>query len=370
MKVPYLSFDAANEQVRAESLAAFEQFFDKKWFVLGQEVKAFEVAYAEYNQTTHCIGVANGLDGLIIALRVLGIGEGDEVLVASNSYIATVVSISDVGAKPVFVEPDERTYNIDPEKLEAAITPKTKAIMPVHLYGQPCEMDKIMAIAQKHNLRVIEDNAQGHGATFDGQVTGSFGDINATSFYPTKNLGALGDAGAMTTNDAALAAEAAKVRNYGFEKRYYCKYKGMNSRLDECQAALLNVKLKYMATWTAERQQIAKWYRTALADVPGIILPYNHPKANSVNHIFLIRTEQRDQLQSYLREHGVGTLIHYPVPPHLQEAYQDLGYQKGDFPIAEKLADTSLSLPVFIGMTREQVNYVAEQVKAFCLVRA
>lgn len=366
MKVPYLSFDKANEQIRAESIAAFTRFFDKKWFVLGQEVKDFEEQYALYSNTSHCVGVANGLDGLIIALKVLGIGIGDEVLVASNSYIATVISISNVGATPIFVEPDERTYNIDPEKLEAAITSKTKAIMPVHLYGQPCEMDKIMAIAKKHNLKVVEDNAQGHGATYDGQVTGSFGEINATSFYPTKNLGALGDAGAMTTNDATLAEEASKVRNYGFEKRYYCKYKGMNSRLDECQAAILNVKLKYMPEWTEERRKIAALYNEKLANIPGIILPYDLPKANSVKHIYLIRSAQRDALQAYLAANGVGTLIHYPVPPHLQEAYQDLGYRKGDFPIAEKLAHTSLSLPLFIGMTESQVDYVTHQIKAFC----
>lgn len=370
MKVPYLSFDKANEQIRAESLAAFTKFFDKKWFVLGQEVKTFEADYAAYSGTTHCVGVANGLDGLIIALKVLGIGEGDEVLVASNSYIATVISISNVGATPIFVEPDERTYNVDPDKLEAAITPRTKAIMPVHLYGQPCEMDKIMAIARKHNLKVVEDNAQGHGATYDGQVTGSFGDVNATSFYPTKNLGALGDAGALTTNNAELAKEASKVRNYGFEKRYYCQYKGMNSRLDECQAAMLNVKLKYMAEWTAERRKISAWYDEKLADIPGVILPYDLPKANSVNHIYLIRSEQRDELQAHLTEKDVGTLIHYPVPPHLQEAYQDLGYQKGDFPIAEKLANTSLSLPLFIGMTEKQVEYVANQIKVFCTAYA
>jgi dTDP-4-amino-4,6-dideoxygalactose transaminase len=370
MKVPYLSFDAVNEQLRSESIEAFTRFFDKKWFVLGQEVQAFESTYATYSNTKHCIGVANGLDALIISLKVLGIGKGDEVLVASNSYIATVISISNVGATPVFVEPDMRTYNIDPLKMEAAITPRTKAIMPVHLYGQPCEMDKIMAIAKKYDLKVIEDNAQGHSGRFNGQITGSFGHINATSFYPTKNLGALGDAGAITTDDDSLAEEASKVRNYGFDKRYYCKYKGMNSRLDECQAAMLNVKMNYLEEWTKERVKIANWYEERLKEVPGIILPYILPNATSVHHIYLIRSQQRNRLQSYLKDNGIGTLIHYPVPPHLQEAYQDMGYHKGDFPLAEELADTSLSLPLFIGMTEDQVDYVTETIKTFCAAYA
>lgn len=368
MKVPYLSFDKTNEQTRKESLSAFERFFDNKWFILGNEVKQFEQTFAHYCNSNHCIGVANGLDGLIISLKVLGIGSGDEVLVASNSYIATVISISNVGASPVFVEPDRRTYNLDPNKLEAAITPRTKAIMPVHLYGQPCEMDRIMEIADKYDLVVIEDNAQGHGGTFNGQITGSFGHCNATSFYPTKNLGALGDAGAITTNDSELAEKCSIIRNYGSSKRYYNTYKGMNSRLDECQAALLNVKMNYLDGWNKERQKIASWYDKNLKEIPGIILPYIHPKATSVFHIYLIRTHLRDELQRFLKEKGVGTLIHYPVPPHLQEAYGELGYQAGDFPIAEELAKTSLSLPLFVGMTEEQMNYVCEQIKAFCSV--
>jgi len=368
MQVPYLSFDKMNAQVRTESLAAFTRFFDKKWFVLGSEVAEFEKKYAAFSHAKYCIGVANGLDALTISLRVLGIGRGDEVLVASNSYIATVISISGAGATPVFVEPDIRTYNLDPEKLEAAITSNTKAIMPVHLYGQPCEMDRIMQIAEKYSLKVVEDNAQGHAGTFNNQITGSFGHVNATSFYPTKNLGAFGDAGAITTDDQALAEEAAKVRNYGFEKRYYCKYKGINSRLDECQAALLNIKLDYLKEWTAERQKIASWYNDRLKDIPGLILPYIHPGAKSVFHIYLIRTPKRDQLQTFLKQKGIGTLIHYPVPPHLQEAYRDLGFKKGDFPIAEELSETSLSLPLYIGMTEAEVDYVAEQIKSFCLV--
>jgi dTDP-4-amino-4,6-dideoxygalactose transaminase len=365
LQVPFLSFDAMNAAFREEAVSTFERFFDSKWYVLGEMTRQFEADYAAYNQTNHAVGISNGLDALQIALRVLGICEGDEVIVPSNTYIATALAVSYVGATPVFVEPNIETYNIDPQRIIAAITPKTKAIMPVHLYGQACEMDEIMAIAQKHNLYVIEDNAQAHGAAYNGRLTGSFGELNATSFYPSKNVGALGEAGAITTNDADLAKKVTVMRNYGSQQRYYNEIKGFNARIDELQAGLLSVKLQHIARWTAERQQIAAWYHELLADCQYITLPKTVAGATHVYHLFVIRSEHRDALQQHLQANGIGTVIHYPIPPHLQEAYRDLGFQKGDFPLAEAIANTVLSLPLFIGMSKEQVAYIANAVKEF-----
>jgi dTDP-4-amino-4,6-dideoxygalactose transaminase len=365
MNIPYLSFDATNEAFRSEAMATFEQFFDSKWYVLGNMTRQFEQDYAAYNQVHHAVGISNGLDALQIALRVLGVGVGDEVIVPSNTYIATALAVSYVGATPVFVEPRLDSYNIDPSRIESAITPRTKAIMPVHLYGQACEMDAIMAIAQKYNLYVVEDNAQAHGATFANRLTGTFGHLNATSFYPSKNLGALGEAGAITTNDATLADKTIVIRNYGSQQRYYNEIKGFNARIDELQAGLLSVKLKHMAAWTAERRQIAAWYQEALADCKHIILPKTVAGADHVYHIFAIRIAKRDALQQYLQANGVGTVIHYPIPPHMQQAYQELGFKKGDFPIAEEIANTILSLPLYIGLSKEGVAHVASLIKNF-----
>ena len=365
MNIPFLSFDATNDAFREEAFTTFSRFFDSKWYVLGEMTKQFEADYAAYNQVKHAVGVSNGLDALQIALRVLGIGEGDEVIVPSNTYIATALAVSYVGATPVFVEPDINTYNIDPRKVEAAISSRTKAIMPVHLYGQACSMDKIMAVAIKHNLLVVEDNAQAHGAAFNGVVTGGFGHANATSFYPSKNLGALGEAGAITTNDDEIAYRVRVMRNYGSQQRYYNEIKGFNARIDELQAGLLSTKLKHLAQWTAERRQIASWYMEELSDCPEIILPQIEDGATHVYHLFVVRTAQRDALQQHLQSTGIGTVIHYPVPPHLQQAYSDLEYGKGDFPIAEEIADTILSLPLYIGMTREQVVYVCKSIKSY-----
>lgn len=365
MKVPFLSFAPANKELKTEMLGAFEQFFDSAWYVLGNKVKEFEAHYAVFNKVNHCVGISNGLDALHIALLSLGIGEGDEVIVPSNTYIATVLAISYVGATPVFVEPDEATFNIDPAKIEAKVTSRTKAIMPVHLYGQCCAMEPIMQIAEKHQLFVVEDNAQSQGAAYKGKIAGSWGHINGTSFYPGKNLGALGDAGAVTTNDAALARKAAVLRNYGSEKKYYNEVIGHNMRLDECQAYFLDVKLPYLGEWTRQRQQIAHWYLEKLAGAGDITLPVTAPHATHVYHLFVVRTAQRDALQLHLSEQGIGTLIHYPIPPHLQEAYKSLGFGKGDFPIAERIADTCLSLPIWPGMTEETVDLVATSIKAF-----
>jgi len=363
--IPFVSFEAINRQIKPEIMPAFESFFDKGWYILGEEVNVFEKAYAAFNQTQHAIGISNGLDALHIALRTLEIGSGDEVIIPSNTYIATALAVSYAGATPVFVEPDAATYNINPEAIEAAITKHTKAIMPVHLYGQACNMTTIMAIAEKHGLHVIEDNAQAHRATWAGKITGSWGDINATSFYPGKNLGALGDAGALTTHSDALASKAAMLRNYGSQKKYYNEALGFNSRLDECQAAFLSIKLKYLMEWTQQRQAIAARYQAALSRIEAITVPYCHPDATHVYHLYVIRCAERKALQHALAEKGIGTLVHYPVPPHLQEAYQHLGYKKGAFPIAEELADTMLSLPLWPGMKEEQVDYVIAAINNF-----
>jgi dTDP-4-amino-4,6-dideoxygalactose transaminase len=365
MNIPFLSFEAVNKQIKSEILQSFEEFFDSNWYILGERVATFEKEYATFNQTNYAVGLSNGLDALHIALRTLGIGEGDEVIVPSNTYIATALAVSYVGATPVFVEPRLDTYNLDPLKIEASITNKTKAIMPVHLYGQACEMEAIMAIAKKYNLFVIEDNAQAQGASYKNRLTGSWGNINGTSFYPGKNLGALGDAGAVTTNDIVLGEKAKILRNYGSEKKYHNETIGYNMRLDECQAGFLSVKLNYLNEWTKQRQEIASWYDEALKGIDGLILPQMANHASHVYHLYVIRTKKREALQSHLNQNEIGTLIHYPIPPHLQKAYEYLGFKKGDFPIAEEIADTALSLPLWPGMSKDQIDIVAENIENF-----
>lgn len=364
-KIPFLNLAPQHSIIKNEMAQAFETVYDSNWFVMGQKVTAFEHDYASFNQTRYAIGVSNGLDALFLALRALEIGLGDEVIVASNSYIACVLAVSYVGATPIFVEPDRLTYTINPALIERAITTKTKAIMPVHLYGQACEMEAIMAIAKQYNLKVIEDNAQSHGATFNGKLTGSWGDANGTSFYPGKNLGALGDAGAVTTNSKAIAEKIQMLRNYGSKEKYYNEVIGNNMRLDEMQAAFLSVKLRYLKEWTNQRQQIAVWYDDALQGIDEIILPHTHIEATHCYHLYVIRATNRDALQNYLAERDIETLLHYPIPPHLQVAYHHLGYKKGDFPIAEELATTSLSLPIWPGMTKENCIQVAAAIKEF-----
>jgi dTDP-4-amino-4,6-dideoxygalactose transaminase len=365
MNIPFLSFSDTNDLIRQEMNEAFQRVFESKWYVLGQEVQAFEEAYAGYNQVAHCVGVSNGLDALSLSLKVLGVGMGDEVIVPSNTYIASLLAVTYVGARPVMVEPDTATMNIDPSKIEAAIGKRTKAIMPVHLYGQCCEMDIIMQVASKNNLFVVEDNAQSQGSFYNGQMAGSFGHINGTSFYPGKNLGALGDAGAVTTNNSELSDKVKVLRNYGSRKKYYNEELGYNMRLDELQAAFLSVKLAYLEKWTAERQQIAKWYDEDLYVISEIIRPAIAKGATHVYHLYVIRTTKRDQLQAYLHKNEIGTLIHYPIPPHMQANYKELGFKKGDFPIAETISDTCLSLPLWPGMKREDVSKVAEIISQF-----
>jgi dTDP-4-amino-4,6-dideoxygalactose transaminase len=347
-------------QIREEMQQAFQRVYDSHWYIQGQELTQFEREYANLSQTHYAVGVSNGLDALVLSLRALGIGSGDEVIVPSNTYIATALAVSHVGATPVFVEPRMETYNINPELIPQAITKKTKAIMPVHLYGRACEMDAIMQIAKAHNLFVVEDNAQAHLSSFKGQLTGSFGDVNGTSFYPGKNLGALGDAGAVTTNNEDFANRIKTLRNYGSAVKYYNEEIGFNNRLDELQAAFLRVKLNYLQEWTNKRIEIAQWYNEALQHKNNLLLPYVHEGADHVYHLYVVRTSNREKLQQELTEKGVQTMIHYPVPPHLQKAYKHLGYKEGDFPIAEEIARTCLSLPVWPGMKYHDIAQIAE----------
>lgn len=363
--IPFLSFDYQDKLYREQIIEAMTKVVDSKWYVLGKQVLEFENEYAKLHKVNYSVGVANGLDALIIALHVLGVGPGDEVIVPSNTYIASWLAVSAVGAVPIPVEPDEISYNINPELIAHAITSRTKAIMPVHLYGQACNMTRIMEIAKEYNLFVVEDNAQAHLAKWNGHYTSTFGDINATSFYPGKNLGAIGDGGGITTNDEVLYNKSRTYRNYGSNKKYYNEVKGGNSRLDELQAAILNVKLPYLHQLTAERKAVASKYDELLHSCDGIQIPIAINGAEHVYHLYVIMCDKREKLQSFLKENGVETLIHYPVPPHLQQAYSDLGYEKGDFPIAEKIAEECLSIPMYPGMKEEDVVHVANCIKAF-----
>jgi dTDP-4-amino-4,6-dideoxygalactose transaminase len=362
VKVPFLDFVGPYEELKAELDEAYFRFMRSAWYVLGREVEAFEREFADYCGVTHCIGVANGLEALHLILRGYGIGPGDEVIVPSNTYIATWLAVSSAGAAPVPVEPDPGTYNLDPARIEKAITPRTKAIMPVHLYGQPADMDPIMDIVGRHGLKVIEDNAQAQGARYKGRRTGSLGHAAGNSFYPGKNLGAFGDAGAVTTNDSTLADRIRMLRNYGSEKKYYHECKGYNSRLDELQAAFLRVKLGKLDEWNDRRKLVADAYLSALGASPGLTLPVVPDWAEPVWHLFVVRNPRRDTLQEQLTEAGVGTLIHYPVPPHLSGAYAEGKWAPGSFPIAESLADTVLSLPMGPHLTEAQIRYVSKEV--------
>ena len=349
----------------------YQQEFEEKalsvlrsgWYVLGNEVKTFEERFAEYTGASYCVGLASGLDALWIGCKMLGIGPGDEVIVQANTYIASVMGISMNGATPIFTEPDEY-FQIDADKIEEKITEKTKAIMVVHLYGHVADMDKIVSLCKKYNLKLIEDCAQSHGATYKGKMTGTFGDVGCFSFYPSKNLGAFGDAGALVTNDPKIAEETRIYRNYGSEKRYYNKVVGANSRLDELQAGLLNVRLSHMDEITEERKRLCANYTNKLCN-PGIYLPKERENTSTVWHQYVIRCDRREELIAYLNEKQIGTIIHYPIPPHLSEAYQYLGHKKGEFPITENYADTVLSIPLYNGMTEEEQQYVIDAINAF-----
>lgn len=335
------------------------------WYILGKEVAAFEEEFAKYIGAKYCVGIASGLDALWMSFRILGIGQGDEVIVSANAYIACVMGISMNGATPVFVEPDQFD-NLNAEEIESKITKRTKAILAVHLYGQSCDMTRIMEIAHKYHLKVVEDCAQSHGNHWNGQTVGTFGDIGCFSFYPSKGCGAFGDAGAIVTNDAEIADKFRVFRNYGSRVRYQNEVVGTNSRLDELQAGLLRVKLQYLDQFNKERCKIAEKYNEGL-DTALIQLPKIRPNADSSWHQYVIHVKngKRDALMAYLKEQGVGTIIHYPIPPHLSEAYRYLGYHKGDFPIAEQYADEVLSLPMYNGMTADEQQYVIDQINAW-----
>ena len=364
MKIPFVSFLPMERELDKELREAFDRVLSRSWYIEGKEDQAFEESFASYCGTKHCIGVGNGLDALMLILKALDIGEGDEVIVPSNTCIATALAVTYVGAKPVFVEPKIETFNIDPERIEAAITEKTKAIMPVHLYGQACDMDPIMAISKKHGLKVVEDCAQAHGATYKGQKVGTFGDAAGFSFYPGKNLGALGDAGAVVTNNKELADNVRALGNYGSDYKYHHIYKGNNSRLDELQAAFLAAKLPHLERMNEERRRIADRYLNEIKN-SKVVLPTVEEDMIPVWHIFGIRCEERDRLEKHLNIAGISTNKHYPIPMHLQECYKDLGHKLGDYPVAEKISSTELSIPMYYGMTGNEVDCIIDAINSF-----
>jgi dTDP-4-amino-4,6-dideoxygalactose transaminase len=364
VRVPFLDLRASTRELKGEIDVAVARVLDSGFYLLGEELEAFEREFAGYLGVKHCVGVGNGLEALHLSLRALGVQPGDDVLVPSNTYIATWLAVTYAGARPVPVEPDERTYNIDADNIESAITKRTKGIIPVHLYGQPANMDRILQIARKHNLWVLEDAAQAHGARYKRKRVGGFGDAAGWSFYPGKNLGALGDGGAVTTNSDDLADKVRVLRNYGSRVKYFNEAKGFNSRLDEVQAAVLRVKLKRLDEWNARRHSLAALYMQKLKDV-GLVLPFVPGWAEPVSHLFVVRSKQRDALRQHLENAGIGTLIHYPVPPHLQEAYRELGVPVGSQPVSERIHQEVLSLPIGPHLSESQAEAVIQAVREF-----
>jgi dTDP-4-amino-4,6-dideoxygalactose transaminase len=364
MTIPFLDFHGPYAELKQELDEAYFRVMRSAWYILGPEVESFESEYAAFCGSRFCIGVSNCLDALHLILKAYGIGKGDEVIVPSNTYIATWLAVSYTGAKPVPVEPDPNTFNIDPARIESALTPRTKAILVVHLYGQPAEMDPIRDLARQRGLKVIEDNAQSQGARYRGRRTGALGEAAGHSFYPGKNLGAFGDAGAITTDDPELADRVRTLRNYGSKKKYYNEVQGYNCRLDELQAALLRVKLAKLDDWNQRRARVAAYYREQLQSIQGLDLPAAPSHIDSAWHLFVVKHPQRDSLQKQLTQLGIGTLIHYPVPPHLSEAYVGSGFKRGAFPIAENLADSVLSLPIGPHLTEAQASTVVNAVRS------
>lgn len=365
MNIPFVDFAPMHGEIRKELDEAYNKVMDSNYFIQGTECDMFEKEFAQYCGAEHCIGVATGLDALYLVLKAMDIGMGDEVIVPSNTFIATALAVSYVGAVPVFVEPEISTYNIDVDRIEEKITSKTKAIIAVHLQGRPADMDVINDIAKKHSLKVIEDAAQAHGTRYKGKKIGTLSDAAGFSFYPGKNLGALGDGGCVVTNNKELADKVRALGNYGCDYKYHHIYQGTNSRLDELQAAFLRVKLRYLDKWNEYRKYVAKKYIDGIKN-DAIIMPlastdnYEH-----VYHVFVIRCERRDELEAYLKDNGISTVKHYPIPMHLQEAYESLGLTKGALPIAEEISDTVLSIPMYYGITDEQINYVIEKLNSF-----
>lgn len=364
MIVPFVSFLPLEKRLSSEINMAFLRVLNNSWYIGGEEDAAFEEEFAEYVGTKYCVGCGNGLDALVLILKAMDIGEGDEVIVPSNTFIATALAVSYCGATPIFVEPIMDYYTIDPSLIESKITCKTKAIIVVHLYGQCAIMDSISEIAQKYNLKIVEDAAQAHGATYKGQRAGSFGDAAGFSFYPGKNLGALGDAGCVTTNNKVLADKIRSLSNYGSDYKYHHIYMGQNTRLDEIQAAFLRAKLEVLEETNEDRKRIAKRYITEISN-EKVILPKVMDECEHVWHVFAIRCAERDKLATYLKKCGVMTNCHYPIPIHLQEAYLQLHIGKGNLPIAEEISETELSLPLYYGMTDEEVSIVIDSINSF-----
>lgn len=362
--IPFVSFEKMHKEIEEEITAKFQEVYSKNWFIQGEECSRFEEEFATYCNRKYAVGCGNGLDALFLILKAYGIGKGDEVIVPSNTFIATALAVSYTGATPVFVEPDMDTYDINPEKIEEKITKNTKAIMAVHLYGQPAPMDAINEIAIKYNLKVIEDAAQAHGALYHGKKVGSLGDAAGFSFYPGKNLGALGDAGAIVTDDEELAKKIRALGNYGSDYKYHHIYQGNNSRLDEMQAAFLRIKLQYLDKWNENRIETAGKYMKGIQN-KEIILPKISEDTKHVFHVFAIRCEKRDELEKYLKEHNIGINKHYPTPIHLQKAYQSLGMQEGELPLAEQISKTELSLPLYYGMEESEIQYVIDKINEF-----
>jgi dTDP-4-amino-4,6-dideoxygalactose transaminase len=362
MRVPFLDLKSAHHELRAELEAAFNRVLDSGWFIMGPELEALEAEFADYCGVDYCVGVGNGLEALHLLLRAYGIGPGDEVIVPSNTFIATWLAVSHCGATPVPVEPDINTYNIDPHCISAAVTPRTRAIIPVHLYGQPADMDQINQIAGRHGLVVIEDAAQAQGARYKGRRAGSLGHAAGTSFYPAKNLGALGDGGAILTNDRAIADKVRRLRNYGSEIKYQHELVGYNSRLDELQAALLRAKLRMLDEWNRRRAEIVRAYQQAL-NGSEVVLPHVPEWADPVWHLYVICSPERDVLQDFLRARGIETMIHYPTPPYRQRCYADRSW--GDLPIADRLAREVLSLPIYPTMSPVEISYLTDAVSSF-----
>jgi dTDP-4-amino-4,6-dideoxygalactose transaminase len=363
-EVGFLDLRETYVEIKEELDQAARRVMDSGWYILGREVQAFEEAFAAFCGVKHCVGVGNGLEALQLILRAYDIAAGDEVIVPANTYIATWLAVSGAGATVVPVEPVERTFNLDPARIEAAITKRTKAILPVHLYGQPAEMEAICEVARQHGLKVVEDAAQAHGASYQGRRAGALGDAAGWSFYPTKNLGAYGDAGAITTNDTELVGQLRLLRNYGAREKYYNDVKGINSRLDEMQAALLGVRLRHLEEWNARRARIAAIYMDGLSDAK-VLLPLVADGAQPVWHLFVVRSARRDDLQRHLKTHGIQTLIHYPVPPHLQAAYAEMGVAEGAYPISEAIHREVLSLPIGPHLSEEEARRVVAAVRAF-----
>ena len=364
MNIPFMSFKPLENELNNQIKEAFLRVYERSWYIQGEENKEFQEAFSQYCETKYCVGVGNGLEAIMLSLKALNIGNGDEVIVPANTFIATALAVTYTGAVPVFVDADINTFNIDVEKIERKISKRTKAIIPVHLYGRPCNMDGILKIARKNNLYVVEDCAQAHGALYNGKRVGSFGDLAAFSFYPGKNLGALGDGGAVVTNHIEYANKVRQLGNYGSDYKYHHIFQGNNSRLDELQAAFLLTKLPYLDKINQNRREIARQYWNGINN-NQVILPYNFFPEDSVWHVFAIRCSHRDKLEGYLNGLGIQTNKHYPIPIHLQKCYKSLGYRKGDYPVAEEISVTELSLPMYYGMEEGQVQYVIEKINSF-----